>query len=167
MLRLDIVTLRPTCVSSVIKETDMNSLSVTLPLDDPKLPAVLAALGLATSAAPTAIPVAPQVGCSVDPSGLAILDDQGTAVVADPRNASAGFLAGLRLLASRPDVTERDLLTAVGATTLAGHKAATSKRVQRALGGKRGAVLFRVERGRAVLAPQTRQALARHFGIAP
>jgi hypothetical protein len=38
--------------------------------------------------------------------------------------------------------------------------------VQRALGGKRGAVLFKIERGRVVIALQTRQALARYFGIA-
>jgi hypothetical protein len=145
----------------------MSSLSFTLPLDDPKLPAVLAALGLANPASPVPIAAAAQVGCSVDPSGLAVLDDHGAAVVAESRNASPEFLAGLRLLASQPDVTEADLLTAVGASTLAGHKAATTKRVKRALGGKGGAVLFKIERGRAVIAPQTRQSLARYLGVSP
>jgi hypothetical protein len=144
----------------------VNSLTFNLTLDDTRLSAVLAALGLAAPVSPAPIAAFPQVGCSVDPSGLAILDDHGAALVGDSRNASAGFLAGLRLLASRTDVTEPDLRAAVGASTLAGHKAATTKRVQRALGGKGGAVLFKIERGRVVIALQTRQALARYFGIA-
>jgi len=141
----------------------MDGISLTLPLDHPKLPAVLAALGFTS---PAALPAIPQTGSSIDPSGLAVLDDQGVAVVAEPRNASPEYLAGLRLLASRPDVTEADLRAAVGAATLAGHKAATSKRVKRALGGKTAA-LFKIERGRAVIAPQTRQALARYLGVTP
>jgi hypothetical protein len=142
----------------------MNSVTFTLPFDDPKLAAVLSALGL-TNLSPPGLPAAPQqLGCSVDPSGLAVLDDRGAAVVAESRNASQRYLAGLRLLASRPDVTEADLRAAVGASTLAGHKAATSKRVKRALGG-RTAVLFKIERGRAVMMPQTRQALARYLGV--
>jgi hypothetical protein len=145
----------------------MRSFTLTLPLDDPKLPAVLAALDIASPASPAPIAAVPRSGCSVDASGLAVLDDDGAAVVAEPRNASRQFIAGLRLLASQPDVTEGDLLAAVEASTLAGHKAAATKRVKRALGGKGGAVLFRVERGRAVIAPQTRNALARYFGVTP
>jgi hypothetical protein len=145
----------------------MSSVTVTLPLDDPKLPAVLAALGVTNMASPAPPAATTQRGCSIDPSGFAVLDDHGAAVVADSRNASAEFLAGLRLLASRPDVAEADLLAVVGAATLAGHKAATTKRVKRALGGKGGAVLFKIERGRAVMASETRQALARYLGITP
>jgi hypothetical protein len=149
------------------KEVDVSTISVTLSLNDPKLSAVLAVLGLTTlsSSAPLAAP--PQAGCSVDPSGLAVLDDHGAAVVAESRNASPEYIAGLRLIASKPDVAEADLLATVGASTLAGHKAATSKRVKRVLGGKGGAVLFKIERGRVVIAPQTRQALARYLGVTP
>ena len=142
------------------------SVTITLSVDDPKLPAVLAVLGLGTPISPAPPAALQQVGCSVDPSGLAVLDDHGAGVVAEARNASAEYLAGLRLLASRPDVTEADLLAAVGAAPLAGHKAATTKRVKRALGGKTAA-LFKIERGRAVMAPQTRQALGRFLGVTP
>lgn len=144
----------------------MSAFTVTLPLDDPKLPAVLAALGLASPMLPTVAAAPTQPGCSIDPSGLAVLDDHGAAVVAQARNASSEFLAALRLLASKPNVKEGELLVVVGSSTLAGHKAATTKRVKRALGGKDGAVLYKIERGNAVMAPQTRQALARFFGIA-
>jgi hypothetical protein len=130
---------------------------------------MLAALRLNGVAAtsPTAIGIAAvPVGGSIDPSGLALLDDRGAAIVADPRGASTKYLAAIRLLASEQNLTEADLLATVGASTLAGHKAATSKRVQRALGGKR-AKLYDIARGQVVMAPQTRQVLARYLGLIP
>lgn len=141
-----------------------------LEVDDPRLPQVLALLGasLASPPAEGAIETAekPARGSYVLPDGRAVLDDEGVQVVANPRNASARYLAGLRLLASRADVSETELMKAVGATTLAGHKAATTKRVKGALGGHTGAVLFHVHNGKVEIAPETRAALARYFGLA-
>ncbi len=146
----------------------MRSFTLTLPLDDPKLPAVLAVLDLTSPASSASIAAPPQAGCFVDASGLAVLDDHGAAVLPaeNPVTLHLNSLPACGCFASQPDVTEDDLRAAVGASTLAGHKAAATKRVKRALGGKGGAVLFRIERGRAVIAPQTRQALARYFGVA-
>lgn len=143
------------------------SLTFTLPCDHPKLGAVLAVLGISAPSQPTSS--AHAAGSTLDKTGLAILDDAGAAIVADPRNASPLYLDGLRLLASKDDVTEEELMAAVRAIAafkLVGHKAATTKRVQKALGGKTGAVLFRIENGKVVIAPETRAALARHFGSA-
>jgi hypothetical protein len=101
----------------------------------------------------------------MNPAGLAVLDSAGAAVTADPRNASAKTMAALRLLASKPNLSEAELLAVVGARTLAGNKAATTKRVQAAIGGKTGAVLYRIENGKVVMAEETRRSLARHFGF--
>src|SRR4051812_7137576 len=101
---------------------------------------------------------------SARPSGLAVIDDAGAAVVADPRYISLRTLAALRLLASRPNLDEREVLAVVHASTLAGNKAALTKRVQAATGARTGAVLYRIENGRVVMAEATRQSLARHFG---
>jgi hypothetical protein len=139
----------------------MPSVHFSLNLDDPRLPAVLTALGMPPS---TGAPGPAQKGSYADPRGLAVIDDTGAAIIADPRNASAAYLAALQLIASKPDVTEAELLGVAGASTLAGHKAATSKRVKRVLAG-RSAALYRTEQGKVVVADATRQSLARHFGI--
>jgi hypothetical protein len=143
------------------------SVTLTLPLDHPKLGAILHLAGVSLPTQPIS-GARPQTGSTMDPTGLAILDDAGAATVADPRNATPRYLDGLRLLASKEDVTEAELMKAVGgvpAFKLSGHKAATTKRVQTALGGKTGAVLFRIEGDKVVIAPETRGALARHFGL--
>jgi hypothetical protein len=110
--------------------------------------------------------VSSSVASYVDPSGLAVLDAAGAAVVADPRYASLRTLAALRLLASRPDLDERALLAVVHASTLAGNKAALTKRVRAVIGATTGAVLYRIENGKVMMAGATRQSLARHFGLA-
>lgn len=148
-----------------------NSITFTMATTDPNLPAVLALLGigLPASAMPSPAPGNPvPAGSHVDINGLAVLDDAGAAIVADPRNASPPYLAGLRLLASKPNVPVTEMMKAVGAPTpekMAGHKAATTKRVKTALGGKGSAVLFRVAQGKIVIAAETRQALARYFNL--
>lgn len=140
-------------------------LHFSLDIDDPKLPAVLTALGVVLTLQ-TQTQQAANDGSSVDPSGLAILDAKGAAIVAEPRNASPKYLAGLRLIASDPNLTQASLLKAIGGATLAGHRAATTKRVMRALGGKQ-ASLFRIGAdGTIVVMPQTRQSLAQYFGLA-
>ena len=101
----------------------------------------------------------------MNPAGLAVISAAGAAVIADPRNASAKTMAALRLLASKPNLSEAELLAVVGAGTLAGNKAATTKRVQAAIRGKTGAVLYRIENGKVVIADETRRSLARHFGF--
>jgi hypothetical protein len=102
----------------------------------------------------------------MDATGLAVLDAAGAAVVAHPKNASEKTLASLRLLASKSDLSEDELLAVVEAPTLAGNKAALTKRVQQALGGtSKGAALYRIKDGRVVMAEATQQALARHFGF--
>ena len=149
----------------------MTSITISLPLDHPSLPTLLAALGLGGA---TSLPIAQpgpdqptsqRAGSYADADGLACLDDAGAAIVADTRNASQGYLSGLRCLATSNDaLSEHELLKAVGSKTLAGHRAATTKRVQRVLG--RRAFLFHVQDGKIVVAPQTREALRRHFGMA-
>ncbi len=152
----------------------MPRITLTVPTDHPNLLTVLTLLGVAlpgssTTTPPAAAPAIPlSAGSYADATGLAVLDDAGAAVVADPRNASLPYLAGLRLLASQPNLLETALMKAVGAATptkLAGHKAATTKRVKAALGGKAGAVLFRIEQGKVVVAEETRKALARYFNL--
>jgi hypothetical protein len=160
------------------------SVTLTFPADSAALTAVLAVLatlGVPAPAAGASVPVPipaappapaagetvapPPAGSFMDTTGLAVIDAAGAALIADPRNASAAYLAALRLMASKPDLSEDELLAVVGAATLAGNKAATTKRVQGALGGKLGAVLYRIENKKVVLANATRQALARHFGF--
>lgn len=159
------------------------TITLTFPADPATLAAVLAALGVDVSS-PTAANTAaaqeritaptpaaaetvtpPNVGSFMDPTGLAVIDATGAALIANPRNASAEYLAALRLMASKPHVAEAELLTVVGAATLAGNKASTTKRVQGVLGGKLGAVLYRIKNGKVEMADATRQALARHFGF--
>jgi hypothetical protein len=109
----------------------------------------------------------PPAGPFVQQDGLVVLDDAAARVVCDPKNASAEFLEALRLIATRPDLDATDLLKVVRASTLAGHKAAASKRVRRALGGTAG-TLYRVDDGGKVLvAAATRDALARALGVRP
>jgi hypothetical protein len=152
-----------------------SSITLTFSLDAAKLDAVLTALGVSIPS-PAAEPAggAPaatdtgasqQAGSFMNPAGLAVIDAAGAAIVADPRNASAKTMAALRLLASKPNLSEAELLAVVGAGTLAGNKAATTKRVQVVIGGKTGAVLYRVESGKIVMAEETRRSLARHFGF--
>lgn len=157
------------------------SITLTFPVDDEKLAAVLAVFGVLPTGGTrnptlpsvpiTAIPAAPsadgspQVRSFMNPAGLAVIDAAGAAVIADPRNASAKTMAALRLLASKSNLSEAELLATVGADTLAGNKAATTKRVQAAIGSKTGAVLYRIENKKVVMADETRRALARHFGF--
>jgi len=160
------------------------SITLTFPADPAVLAAVLtvlAARGVPAPAVDTSLPMPipaappsstagetvppPSAGSFMDKTGLAVLDAAGTAQIADPRNASAAYMAALRLMASKPDLSHDELLAVVGAATLAGNKAATTKRVQGVLGGKLGAVLYRVENKKVVMADATRQALARHFGF--
>lgn len=143
------------------------SLTFTVPIDHPQLDVLLGILRAPVSSPPMAAP-GRKTGSTMDLTGLAILDAAGAAIVADPRNALPPYLDGLRLMASKKDVTEAELMTATRSHKsfgLAGHKAATTKRVQTALGDKKGAVLFRIEEGKVVIAPETRIALARHFGF--
>ena len=140
------------------------TITLTFPADPATLAAVLAALGVDASS-PTAANTAaaqeritaptpaaaetvtpPNVGSFMDPTGLAVID--------------------ARLMASKPHVAEAELLNVVGAATLAGNKASTTKRVQGVLGGKLGAVLYRIKNGKVEMADATRQALAHHFGFA-
>jgi hypothetical protein len=65
----------------------------------------------------------------------------------------------------KPDLTEQELLATVAASALAGHKAASTKRVQRVLDGSRKAVLYRIQDGKVAMADPTRKSLAAYFGI--
>lgn len=145
----------------------------TVPLDHPNLAGFIALLGQSAPVqppAPVAAPLAFPSGCSVDATGLVVLDANGAAIVANPRDASPRTLEVLRLLATDPNVTEADILTIMNSGSLIGFKAAMTKRVQTAFGGKKlhpGAGLFRVEGGKVVVRPETRAALAAFFGIQP
>lgn len=146
----------------------LNSVSFTLALTDPRLPAVLNALGLeapvpsAISSAPLASPVA-----SMDEKGLALIDDRGIEVLADPRNASGAYISALRLMASKSNVSVDELVEALEGTSLSAFQGAATKRVQRIFGGKRGAALYVVDGDKVLLADTTREALGRHFGFLP
>jgi len=164
------------------------SITLTFPADAATLAAILTALGVSLPPAAAPLPESaphapanppaptytaaiantvspPSDGSFIDHTGLAVIDAAGAAVIADPRNASAKFIAAVRLIVSKPDLTEDELLATVDASTLAGHKAASTKRVQRVLGGRRGAVLYRIQNGKVVMADPTRKSLAAYFGI--
>jgi hypothetical protein len=140
-----------------------NPMNVTLVfnVDDGQASALLAALG---HALPTPMPP-PPAGSFVRQDGLAVLDDTAALVVCDSKNASAPYLEALRLIATTPNLAASVLLKVVPASTLAGHQAASTKRVRRALGGHAGA-LYRVDgSGKVIVAPETREALARALKV--
>ncbi len=133
----------------------MSTITLTFDLDDPRLTPVLAVLLGVLGASSTAIRPPRQDGSYMNPQGLAVIDDLGATVIANPKNISEKTLAALRLLASKPNLSEAELVV---------DKAAITKRVQAAI-GRKGARLYRIENGKVIMADETRRSLARHFGF--